>query len=141
MLEDDLFDNREPDSRAGFAGLFGFPGPVEFLKNVTNLFLIHADTLVFDGDLQPFAVTPPKHRHSCIRRRVLDGIRQQVVKGILHQLAVAGQQLIRECIHADSDLLSLSQRRRSVHATCHNRPYGKSFLPEFHFARREAFDV
>ena len=51
MLQDDLFDNGQSDSRTGLARLLGFPGPVELLKNVTNFFLIHSNTLVFDGDL------------------------------------------------------------------------------------------
>jgi hypothetical protein len=49
VLEDDLFHNRKPDARAGFARSLGPLSPVEFLKNALDFLGIHANSLVAYG--------------------------------------------------------------------------------------------
>lgn len=50
MLFHNLLDDRQPDSGACFSRFLGLPGPVKLMKDLLHFFLVHADSLVGDGD-------------------------------------------------------------------------------------------
>jgi hypothetical protein len=58
VLLHDLLDDGQADSGARLARLFGFLGPVEFLKNLFDFLVIHADALIFNGHAHVLFVFP-----------------------------------------------------------------------------------
>src|SRR5204862_5959479 len=104
VLGDDLLDNRQADPCAGLARFFRFFRAIELLENLAHLLLIHADALILHRDTYPVAIATGEYHDFSVLRRILNGIRQQIVTGVLHQLAIAGKRSIHARLDPDSDL-------------------------------------
>src|SRR5487761_2090779 len=90
VMGDNLFDDGESDSGSHFSGRLGPLGAVELLEDVFQLVRVHPHALIAHGKPQFPALQIGAHVNFRLRRRILHGIRQQVVKGVFHQLTVAG---------------------------------------------------
>src|SRR5512147_1933356 len=71
VMSDDLLHNREPDTRARFAGLLRPPRAIEFLKNLPDLLLVHVNVVISDGHTHTAVAPLPAHGYFRLLRRVL----------------------------------------------------------------------
>src|SRR5712692_4407342 len=116
MLCHDLLDDREADPRTGFAGFFSPPGAVELLKDFTHFLLIHSDSLILHRNLDALAIAAAINGDLGARRRVLHRVRQEIVKSIFHQLAIAADGIAGSGGGDDWNLLAVGQGTHSLDA-------------------------
>ena len=127
-----------------FARFLRFFGAVELLEDLLDFLLVHADALVLHGDTDvAFSRVAPATVTSVRWRRVLDGVGKQIVEGVLHQFAVAGE--LSSCSGSDRRwmpicLRSASGRTRSTQALIISR-HREVLLLQLHLAGGEPLDV
>ena len=93
-MGDDLLDNREADAGAHFAGLLGALRAVELLEDILELLGVHADALIAHRDAHLFAALMCFHGNAGFARRVFDGIGEEIIERVFHQLTISGQRAL-----------------------------------------------